>query len=127
MTGQDTLFTDTLELAAAATVNRPGPAPREQETSVLAAAANKVRSGSQRARVLLCLDLRGSKGATDDELAVILGHPAAHVMGTRRKELADLGLVEPVDGVRRPTRLGCLAHAYRLTALGRVVANEVRE
>ncbi len=121
-----TLFTDALELAAAARANVEGPSHRgDPETSRLAAAANRVRSGSQRARVLGVL-AASENGRTDDEVAEALGHPYPHVLGTRRGELQTLGLVEPVEGERRRTRLDCLAQVYGLTDLGRDVAREVR-
>lgn len=127
MSAQASLFEDVSELAAAATVNRPGPSHREDpETSLEAARANAVRSGSQRARVLLLLDRRGEQGATDDECAVVLEHPRPHVLGTRRQELLKLGLVEPVPGERRGTRLGCSAQVYRITPLGVLIAGRVR-
>ncbi len=123
-----TLFTDALELAAAARANVEGPSHRgDPETSRLAAAANRVRSGSQRARVLAALVVCSEMGGcTDDDLARRLNHPRPHVMGTRRKELQDLGLVEPVEGKRWLTCLGSLAQVYRCTDLGRDVARSLR-
>lgn len=103
----------------------------QPDTARLAALDNYVRSGTQRRRVLLALESAGEPGATDFEVFALCNTGEGscsrpHVAGTRRKELADRGLVEPT-GDRRQTDTGSLATVWRLTDLGRRVAGRVYE
>lgn len=111
------------EIAAVSSVTGTRP-PRSHRgdpaTSDMAARDNLPRAGTQRARVIAELARHLIYGCTDYELSQALGilRTAA---GTRRKELAEGGLVE-ATGERRETDTGSLADVYRLTDLGRAVA-----
>lgn len=107
-----------------AVANTLGPVHRDDPaTSWLAAHANRVRSGGQRRRVLAHLALRADLGSTDYEAGVACGllRTAA---GTRRKELANLGLVQKA-GFTRPTDTESPADVYVLTPLGWAVVDRL--
>jgi hypothetical protein len=106
-----------LDLFAAPAI---GPSGRGGLTSWLAALDNAPRASDQRRRCLLA-HLTAPDGLTDWELSQAIGHPRPHVAGTRRKELAELGLIERTDRTR-PTDTGSLAVVWRATEYGREVA-----
>lgn len=113
-----------VELAAQHVVAEvQGPSTFDSPTSWLAAHANRVRSGGQRRRCLEQLALAASYGKTDYELGLAVGilRTAA---GTRRKELADLGLVE-VTARTRDTDMGSPAVVHMISDFGRAVALEL--
>lgn len=101
---------------------RPGRTHRDDpETSREAAA--KVKVGPLQRKVLMALYRAFYTGATDQELGLALNITATSA-GTRRKELADVGLVE-VTAERRFTPSGNKARVHRLTDEGCRVAAEV--
>ena len=79
----------------------------DPHTSHMAAYEHPKFRQTLRGRVLVALQNAGWHGLTDDELAMVLGHPLNSV-NKRRGELRDQGLV--VDsGRRRKTASGSLA------------------
>lgn len=84
-------------------------------TSRAAARAVSVRSGSQRARVLLALL---NADLTDHELCTVTSLPPSSLR-PRRVELVDLQLVTPATGTR--SHGGYAWTVWKLTALGRSV------
>lgn len=114
------------DLAARVVENRPGPTHRhDPSTSTRAANRNMPRSGSQRARVLAALHAAGDFGCTDYELGQTLGilRTAA---GTRRKELAEDGLVTATPR-ERITDTGSPAVVHVLTDVGLDVARKLAQ
>lgn len=101
----------------------PAPSHRGDPATSREAAA-KVRVGPLCRKVLAALYRAGDYGATDQELGISTGLTATSA-GTRRLELARLGLVEVVEGVHRLTEQNNRARVHRLTAAGREVASEL--
>lgn len=107
-------------------MNRPGTSHAGgPETEVAAAEDNAPRSGSQRARVLVCLADAGNDGMTDWELGVALSILRTSA-GKRRKELCEIGLVEDT-GWRRKTDTGSSAVVWSLTDEGFLRSRHYRE
>lgn len=103
------------------TEDRPG---RHHGGATEHAAATTIRTGTQRAAVLLAIDVAGDYGRTDYELERNLGlkRPSP---GNRRGELVDAGLVED-SGRTRPTDTGHAAVVWVATEQGRAKALELR-
>lgn len=102
---------------------QPAPSHRnDPDTS--REAAGKVKVGPLCRKVLAALYRAGEYGATDQELGIATGLTAPSA-GTRRGQLAKLGLVEVVEGVRRLTPMGNPARVHKLTADGRALAAEL--
>lgn len=101
----------------------PGPSRRGQPATA-AAAGRTVRTGSQRARVLMAIVRSGAHGCTDWEASVAANISRPHVAGTRRAELVDEELVEATPQLRA-TDTGRLAVVYQATAEGRLLAAEL--
>lgn len=97
-----------------------GPFARESDTSRDAALGNYPRAGSQRWRVLEALRERGARGATRDELELMLRLGGSTVR-PRVWELLHGGWIRETERTR-PTRLGNEAHVLTLTDKGEVVA-----
>lgn len=105
----------------------PGPAHRDAMPTEQAAAEQvAVRSGTQRARVLVALAAAGDKGLTDYEMSLRASICRPHVAGTRRADLQRLGLVVQTDRTR-PTDTGCMAVVWCCTDAGRRVAGELAQ
>ncbi|HXI23108.1 MAG TPA: hypothetical protein VNG71_04465 [Pyrinomonadaceae bacterium] len=83
----------------------------DPETAHEAAAANQLSRFTMRREVLLLLQSKGSKGATDWEISEELGILRTSA-GKRRHELVALGLVEN-SGQRRETDTGSTAIVWR--------------
>lgn len=98
---------------------RPG-AIGHNNPATSVAAANGVRTGTQRWRTLQALRLAGDRGLTAFEAADELGHPRPHVIGTRIIELREDDLVAK-NGETRPTDTGHQAEVYVITDFGRRV------
>lgn len=100
-------------------VRRGGPT-----TSLKAAERVSLRSGSQKARLLVVLAERGPQIPHD--LAPLAGCAYPHVATTRLHDLRDLGLVEMTSD-RRATPSGGESHVWRVTPEGAHVASQLRQ
>ena len=89
------------------------PYARGSDTSMLAAMRQLPKAETKRQEVYKCIWQVGSKGATDEEVASIMGDPTRNTVGPRRRELVLAGLVED-SGMRRPTTYGCSAIVWRV-------------
>jgi hypothetical protein len=108
-------------LAAEAVADTAGKVRNDAPATSRAAAAAVVRSGSQRARVLLHLSDRGPHTDLELQEHLVL---AASSERPRRGELVDLGLVQPTDGVR--SHGGRDWTVWSLTRLGEGVVTKLR-
>lgn len=88
-------------------------------------AAQKIRGGTHKARILSHLARVGAQGATAHELWQATGGAFPHVAATRCLDLLDLGLVERT-GATRKTPSGDDALLWFANDRGRQVANEMR-
>lgn len=103
----------------------PVTALHGRDTSHQAAAKAAPRYGTVRAQVLAAIEGRPSGyGATDDELEALTGRSHQSLSACRNSLMRD-GLIEPQPGpdgatVKRPTRHGNDATAWRATDAGRL-------
>lgn len=116
-------LTDVMTTAAKVLAPTAGRVHRHDPvTARQAAERTSLRSGTQKAAVLVELARRGE--ATPHELAPLAGCAYPHVATTRLHDLRDLGLVE-MTTERRPTPAGGESHLWRVTVEGRKVAAQV--
>lgn len=122
MTGQDDLFSTltAVDQVLAPTAGRVHHHPLATERA--AAERVSLRSGTQKALLLLALAERGE--AIPHEIYRQAGCAYPHVATTRLADFKDEGWVERLEA-KRPTAT-CSAHVWRITDEGRRVAEQLK-
>jgi len=107
---------------------RPIPRHRADDSDTAVRAGEGVQGAAAGDRLLVLRILRDhADGLTDFELAAAApGERQQTSLGKRRVELQRVGLVRPVEGVKRPAPSGALAQVWAITLAGRSVLASTR-